>query len=395
MLYENYLKPRRILMTADTLGGVWTFSLELARVLAEDGIQVALATMGEPLSASQWADVRAIPDLEVYESRYKLEWMEHPWKDVMEAGVWLLQLEERFRPDIIHLNGYAHAGLPWRSPKLIAAHSCVLSWWEAVCGEKAPPDRNRYFREVARGLLAADIVVAPSIAMFWDLCRIYGPIRCGRVIYNGRDPNRFRPLEKADIILTAGRLWDRAKNLSLINRIASRLPWPVYAAGPLSDRANQCVPTEAIRPLGALPEIQLAEWFGCSSIFLSPVKYEPFGLSILEAALCECALVLGDIPSQREIWADSARYVDPDDPDGLVEAACELITHPERRRAMGESARKRALSFTSRSMTEGYKAVYRELAEGWHRDADLFQPQTGPFPFHQTIREERQTDTRI
>lgn len=38
--------PQRILMTADTVGGVWTYALELAQALDSRGIQIALATMG-------------------------------------------------------------------------------------------------------------------------------------------------------------------------------------------------------------------------------------------------------------------------------------------------------------------------------------------------------------
>ena len=37
---------RRILMTADTIGGVWSYALELAQGLVRHGVEVALATMG-------------------------------------------------------------------------------------------------------------------------------------------------------------------------------------------------------------------------------------------------------------------------------------------------------------------------------------------------------------
>ena len=37
-----------------------------------------------------------------------------------------------FKPDIVHLNNYVHAALPFRAPKLVVGHSCVLSWWRAV-----------------------------------------------------------------------------------------------------------------------------------------------------------------------------------------------------------------------------------------------------------------------
>jgi hypothetical protein len=129
---DTDVTPKRILMSADTVGGVWTYALELARALLPYGVEVALATMGTPLTPEQWKAAKSIPKLEVFESNFKLEWMEDAWEDVRLSGEWLLDLEERIQPDVVHLNGYAHGALPWRSPTLIVGHSCVLSWWEAV-----------------------------------------------------------------------------------------------------------------------------------------------------------------------------------------------------------------------------------------------------------------------
>ncbi|HYO70741.1 MAG TPA: glycosyltransferase family 4 protein, partial [Archangium sp.] len=148
-------------MTADTVGGVWTYALELCQALAGDGVRVELATLGAPLSPAQWVEARAVPGLTVHESSYQLEWMEEPWEDVRASGEWLLGLEARLAPDVIHLNGYCHGALPWRAPVLMVAHSCVLSWWEAVKGEPAPGRYTRSQQEVARGLRAAARVVAP------------------------------------------------------------------------------------------------------------------------------------------------------------------------------------------------------------------------------------------
>src|SRR5437868_7332302 len=80
--------PARILMTADTVGGVWTYAVSLATALASGGIQIALATMGERLRTDQASEVAAIPNLELYESEYKLEWMPDPWQDLEAAGGW-------------------------------------------------------------------------------------------------------------------------------------------------------------------------------------------------------------------------------------------------------------------------------------------------------------------
>ena len=77
---------RTILMTADTVGGVWTYAMELVRGLSEHDIRVILATMGEPMSADQRNEAASIRGLRVVESSYKLEWMQSPWEDVEIAG---------------------------------------------------------------------------------------------------------------------------------------------------------------------------------------------------------------------------------------------------------------------------------------------------------------------
>src|SRR5207244_3856695 len=96
----------------------------------------------------------------------------------------------------------------------------------------APPEWERYRREVARGIRSADRVIAPSRAMLSALDRFYGPLPRGtRVIPNGRDPRRFRTRRKEPFILSAGRLWDEAKNTRVLDTLAARLPWPIYLAG--------------------------------------------------------------------------------------------------------------------------------------------------------------------
>jgi glycogen synthase len=100
-------------MTADTIGGVWTFALELARGLLPYGIEVALATMGETPGAEQRREAGALANLTLHESAFRLEWMDDPWDDVQRAGAWLLSLAAKLQPDQVHLNGYTHAAL-WR-----------------------------------------------------------------------------------------------------------------------------------------------------------------------------------------------------------------------------------------------------------------------------------------
>lgn len=367
---ESHPLPRKVLMTADTVGGVWTYAIDLARGLAERGVEVALATMGDPLNDSQREKADRIPRLRVFESTFRLEWMEDSWRDVEKAAEWLLRLEDRVRPDLIHLNGYAHGALPWSAPKVMVGHSCVLSWWRAVKGEAAPEEWDRYAQEVSAGLAAADLVIAPSEAMLASLRENYGSfLPRTRVILNGRDGRDFKPTAKEPIVFADGRLWDEAKNLEALERVAPDLPWDIFVAGENIHPDGGEIRPHHTRLLGRLSPRALGAWLGRASIYCLPAKYEPFGLSALEAALSGCALVLGDIPSLREIWRHRAVFVAPDDPEALRHALQRLIDDPDRRASLAAGARARAMQLTPQKMLDGYLAAYGEVLAA--REASL------------------------
>lgn len=354
--------PRRVLLTADPIGGVWTYMLELARGLLSAGVEVVVASLGGPVSAAQRAAfARLGAGASLHENHGRLEWMDHPWDDVAAAGEWLLALERARQPDLVHLNGYVHAALPWRAPVLVAAHSCVCSWWRAVHRCDPPSSWRRYRESVALGLRAARLVVAPSRAMLAALLAHYGEVRSARVIPNGRSPLPSPGLPREPLILGAGRLWDEAKNLRALAAVAPSLPWPVRLAGAARspDGAEPALP--GVELLGVLPAHALGAWLDRAAIFAAPARYEPFGLSVLEAAHAGCALVLGDIPSLRENWEDAALFAPPDDADALRAALLRLVGSPSLRRRLGAAARARAARLTPGRMADAYLDAYARL----------------------------------
>jgi glycogen(starch) synthase len=354
--------PRRILMTVDPIGGVWTYALELARALEPHGVQIALASMGAHLTPEQYQEVLARKNVRLFESAFRLEWMPNPWEDVDRAGDWLLKIAERFEPDVVHLNGYSHASLGWNAPVLIGAHSCVLSWWHAVKNEEAPAHYNEYRARVAGGLAAADLVVAPSVAMRDTLALHYdGHCNC-IVIRNGRDPRCFVVNEKVSLVFSCGRIWDEAKNLRVVDQIAPHIPWPIAVAGDCQHPGGSRVALQNVRCLGKLEPHDVERQLSHAAIFVLPARYEPFGLSALEAGLSGCALVLGDIPSLRETWQGAAIFVPPDDPIALTNALNGLVENRPRREHFGQRARVRALEFSPHRMATEYIAAYRTCA---------------------------------
>jgi glycosyltransferase involved in cell wall biosynthesis len=359
-------------MTADTVGGVWTYSVELARALRSHNVEIALATMGRPLSSYQHQEAKKAQNLTVFESAFRLEWMDEPWEDTAKATAWLLKIRDRFDPDAVHLNGYVHGAAPWDLPVLVVGHSCVFSWWQAVHGELPPAHWTRYREEVIRGLRAATHVTAPSRTMMSNLETLYGPFASTSVVPNGRDPQDFRMGKKSPMILSAGRLWDPAKNVTALVEIADRLPWPLYLAGEdrfeqhggddLTKSGTQC---NAIRLLGHLPSGELADWMARASIFVMPARYEPFGFTVLEAALSGCVLVLGDISSLRENWDGAAIFVSPDDRMQMKQVLEDLIRDPQQLQKLGLRAQLRAREFTSERMAGEYVKLYESLCNSY------------------------------
>ncbi len=345
-------------MTCDTVGGVWTFALELAEGLCAQGIEVVLAALGGKSSSLQEAAAARIPNLCLLPSDFKLEWMEDPWEDVEASRRWLSGLAEEYSPDLIHLNTFGHGGLPFACPVVLTAHSCVLSWWRAVKREPAPPEWNRYRDAVAGALNSASLVTAPSQWMADALGEYYPFDRSLlRVIANGRDARRFHRAVKEPFILTAGRLWDHGKNAQALSTISPQLSWPVYVAG-AGDDLTGC------RSLGVLAPDEIARWYARAAIYALPARYEPFGLSALEAALSGCALVLGDIPSLREVWDDAALFVPPEDTAALRRALENLISDSRLRQEMSRRSYERASVFGADRMTAGYMDVYRAATFG-------------------------------
>lgn len=353
----------RVLMTADAIGGVLTYATNLCRALDSHGVEVVLATMGRPMSSAQRIMVNALPNVRSYESEYQLEWMPNPWEDVRRAGHWLREIAARERVDFVHLNGYAHGAFEFGVPKLVVAHSCVLSWWSAVKKTAPPAAWDGYREAIRKGLSAADVVAAPTAAMLEQIVQLYGTPRRALVIHNGSDLATTSAPAKQPCVLSAGRLWDDAKNLRALNDVASSLAWPVYAAGSALAPSGEYVSLSHLRLLGELSPGLLQRCLERAAIYALPAFYEPFGLSVLEAAQAECALVLGDIPSLRELWDGAAWFVAPEDQSQLAWALSELINDGSARERSARCAAKRAKRFGLQRMASAYFDLYRNVIQ--------------------------------
>ncbi|HEX6442470.1 MAG TPA: glycosyltransferase [Stellaceae bacterium] len=355
-----------ILMTADAVGGVWSYALSLCEALHQ--YRFVLAMMGPAPSKQQRAAALMLRNVTLEQRDYRLEWMEDAAADLPSSRRWLAGLATRHGAALFHCNGYAHARTDAHCPVLAVAHSDVLSWWSAVHREPAPGSWDSYRSEVVAGLAAADCVVTPSRSVLDDLSRQYGfADRRAVVIPNGVDLDAFAPRRKRNVVMAAGRMWDKAKNIAPLDDMAAGLAWPVEIAGEAAHPESGAMQLRAARPLGVLSHAEMSERLGEATIFAAPARYEPFGLAILEAAVSGCALALGDIPSLRENWDGAALFVPPHDRAGWCNALTELIADATLRQRLAAAARNRAANFGRERMAVQYAALYRELIRGAER----------------------------
>jgi glycosyltransferase involved in cell wall biosynthesis len=360
----------RLLLTTDAVGGVWTYSLDLALGLARLGIETVLAVMGPPPTAAQRQNAARIPGLRLVDTGEKLDWLASGPSEIEEAGRAVIALARKHQVDLVQLHTPAlAAATAFPVPLVAVVHSSLGTWWQQVKGPGAPmPDDFAWRSDALRlGLANADVVVAPTAAFAAMVQRCYGLSSLPQAVHNGRTP--FAPGAQAphDFIFTSGRLWDEGKNVATLDAAAGKIAVPFHAAGPLAGPNGDRVAVEHLNCLGTLDEAGIAQWLGARPVFASAALYEPFGLSVLEAAAAGCALILSDIPTFRELWQDAAIFVDPRDPTGFARACSDLVADEYERVVKGRAAMERAALYTPDSMAAHMADLYRRLLPGAHR----------------------------
>lgn len=351
---------RRLFLSTDAVGGVWQYSLELARGLAEQDIEVTLAVLGPAPSRVQLHEAATAGVTHMIRTNLPLEWTAESPEMLRQAADRLAELCAGSGAELAHLGNVAFGCADWPVPVVGTLHSCVATWWRSVKGGPLPPDLAWRADCIRAGLQGVATCIAPTTAFAALLGEVYGaalpPLR---VVHNGRELPSRPARAKEPLVLTVGRLWDEAKNAAALDRAAAMIDYPVLAAGSVEGPTGQRFEADSLRLLGPLDGPALAERMAAAAVFASTAVYEPFGLAALEAARAGAALVLSDTPGFRELWDEAAVFVPPENTAAVAEALTRLLEEPARRRAFGEAAAQRAARYSRRSMVEGTLDAYR------------------------------------
>ncbi|URD60793.1 glycosyltransferase family 4 protein [Sphingomonas sp. KRR8] len=351
---------RRLLLTTDAVGGVWTYSLDLAReVAAQDDMVVLLAVLGPAPNAEQLDAAAAIPGLQLIDTGLPLDWTAGSAEEVRAAANALALLAEQSGADLVQIHAPALALASYPVPVITVVHSCVATWWSAIRSGSLPADLA-WRRDLAtEGLRRSDLLAAPSRSFATALRDTYGLKHAPIDVPNGRVPlTAGSEIAPGGFVLTTGRLWDEGKNIATFDQAAALTALPFRAAGASEGPNGAAIQLRHAEALGQVDESTLTALLSKRPIFVSPARYEPFGLSVLEAAQAGCPLVLSDIPTFRELWDGAALFADTAE---QIAAAVERLTGEDEARRFGDAARTRATRFSPQATARAMLTHYNSL----------------------------------
>jgi glycogen(starch) synthase len=362
-----------VLVTTDTLSGVWTYTRELVTGLVSRGARVTLVSFGEIPVPEQTSWMDNLHGLEYRPTAFRLDWMQEGQDDFEDSSAYLVALVKERKPDLLHFNHLGYGGLAVDLPRIVVAHGDLINWWKAVHGHepKDTPWLRWYRRTLNEGFAQADVAVAHSVWMLDSIRACYTLPKRTAVIYSGRNPVSLNPYGKKDgSVLAIGRLCDPGKQLCLLTQQRHSLPVSIVVSDttdrvpktPIRADVKLAIDNTSVSLKGEQTENQLRALYSKSSIYAATSRYEPVGMNAVDAAFSRCAIVANDIPSFKEAWGDAALYFRSNDAFSLANVIQRLSENPELCRIHANKAFHRAHQcFTAKHMIDEYVSLYSRL----------------------------------
>jgi alpha-maltose-1-phosphate synthase len=261
----------------------------------------------------------------------------------------------------------------------------------------------------------ANAVVAVSRGTKEDVLRLFN-ISEERIyiIYNGIDPDEYRPLEASDqlakygvdgakpYVLFVGRIARQKGIIHLVNAIEyleAGTEVVLCAGAPDTPEIAAEMKAAVERVKAKRPDVQVVwiaemvaktvvyQLYSHAGVFVCPSIYEPFGIINLEAMACETPVVASAVGGIKEVVVDGEtgflvplkQYTDSPfeamEPEkfarDLAEKINVLVRNPDLRKRFGRAGRKRAVEkFSWHAIALETQKMYAGLIERHHQHAE-------------------------
>lgn len=357
----------RVLHVAEAFGGGL---LETVRIVAERGAREGAShTIAYGRRPETPADPRGSIDARV--GLVALDWRRRAPLTQFSAARALRRLGRELEPDVIHLHSsfagaVGVAALRGLAPLLFTPHSFASSLRDASATRRLALRQAE--RQIVRG---ADVVGAVSESEA-EIARRLGAHRVVCV------PNGIPELDQVSWsealdggsdrprVIAAGRLIEQrrplacARILSQVSEVAD-IAWIGGGGpeGPLKREATAALSAAGAGPSGWLPREQVLSELRRSAAYLHWTSWDGQALSLLEAMACDTVVVASNIPPNRELLDERALCATEEEAVALLRR---VLAEPGFAAQLRAAQRQRAERHSAAAMSEGWNAVYRELA---------------------------------
>jgi glycosyltransferase involved in cell wall biosynthesis len=262
----------------------------------------------------------------------------------------------------------------WRGAQVVTVVDMIYELYPNLFNE---PDDEQFRERKRRAVTDASAVICISETTRADVQNYYGIGSDKTFVVPLAHSDSFRPPEDEeksrheggpfllyvgrrthyknfDLLLEAYSSWSRRTDIDLI--VVSDSHWTPEEERRLA-KLDLC---SHVHLLTDIDDDHLRRLYGQAAAFVYPSLYEGFGIPLLEAMACGCAVVASDIPTSREVAGDCAIYFEPDSSEDLRNALERVVTEGPKatRRAAGIN-RARAFSWneTARRTLEVYRSL--------------------------------------
>jgi glycosyltransferase involved in cell wall biosynthesis len=136
------------------------------------------------------------------------------------------------------------------------------------------------------------------------------------------------------------------------------------SAGEIVSCATSAGLQAAVRLPGYVAREDLPALYAGALAYVTPSRFEGFGLTVLEAMAFSTPVVSSDRSSLPEVAGDAALLVDPDRPDLIADAVHRIASEPGLRQELVTRGKRRVADFSWDRTAKRTLEAYREATDG-------------------------------
>jgi glycosyltransferase involved in cell wall biosynthesis len=348
--------------------GMFDREVALYRRLQERGIKITFVTYGGKPDldfAKRLPGIRIICNQRDWDEDHYIQW-------VTSSRPWLWS-----KPQIIKSNQFSGAEVALTAAKRMGskfvARGGYLSSFLLPYQDGLEAQASRSGSLIEKDVLpVADKIVVTTSMMARQVMEKYG-VAANRVVIipNYVMTDIFTPDKKdrdtpGRRLCFIGRLEEQKNLFSLLSALKDlEVELDIVGSGSLREGLEDFAVKNGLRVnfLGNIPNFALPEVIHKADIYIQPSLYEGHPKTIIEAMSCGAAVIAGDSAGIRDLISHRQNgYLCSTTPEGIRSAVLDVLSDPDLRHRMGDSARQYAIeNFSLDKVVEIELKLYEEL----------------------------------